>query len=364
MTCIFHNREVIQENDWVIVYVTPEDTRCMQVTKDAICHCRLGSFRLADAIGKSFGCTLTPITPSSNNLNSSSNTKHASSDHSTAKRIALLRPTPELWTASLSHRTQILYPADAAFIIGMLGIGPGSRVLESGTGSGSMTHWLAAAVMPEGHVESWEAHPIRCKLAQQDIIRHGLQNVVSVRYGKAYGENEGMLPSMASHEQDIPETFLSTESSSSASVGDQSNGDENGSISGEQSEECPLVGFDTAIEAESLDAVFLDLPKPWLSLPAVMAALKKGVGRVCCFSPCIEQIQSSLSVMETMRMLDISLHEINLRPWELVKGHANNYRRLDSNGTNNNGNSSELECLRMASMIRSHTSYLLFGRKG
>jgi tRNA (adenine57-N1/adenine58-N1)-methyltransferase catalytic subunit len=46
--------------------------------------------------------------------------------------IHVLRPTPELWTLALPHRTQILYLADIAFVTAWLGIRPGSRVIEAG----------------------------------------------------------------------------------------------------------------------------------------------------------------------------------------------------------------------------------------
>lgn len=46
--------------------------------------------------------------------------------------IHVLRPTPELWTMALPHRTQILYLADIAFITSYLNIKRGSRVIEAG----------------------------------------------------------------------------------------------------------------------------------------------------------------------------------------------------------------------------------------
>jgi len=46
--------------------------------------------------------------------------------------IHILRPTPELWTLALPHRTQILYLADIAFITSWLYIRPGSVVIEAG----------------------------------------------------------------------------------------------------------------------------------------------------------------------------------------------------------------------------------------
>lgn len=38
----------------------------------------------------------------------------------------LLRPTPELWTLSLMHRTEILYAADIALVVLSLELKPGS----------------------------------------------------------------------------------------------------------------------------------------------------------------------------------------------------------------------------------------------
>lgn len=47
--------------------------------------------------------------------------------------VYILRPTPELWTLALPHRTQILYIADIAFITTWLSIRPGSVVIEAGS---------------------------------------------------------------------------------------------------------------------------------------------------------------------------------------------------------------------------------------
>ena len=44
----------------------------------------------------------------------------------------LLHPTPELWTLTLPHRTQILYTPDISVIVQQLELKSGSIVVESG----------------------------------------------------------------------------------------------------------------------------------------------------------------------------------------------------------------------------------------
>lgn len=44
----------------------------------------------------------------------------------------VLHPTPDLWTITLPHRTQILYTTDISLILFQLDIRPGSVVIEAG----------------------------------------------------------------------------------------------------------------------------------------------------------------------------------------------------------------------------------------
>ena len=67
---------------------------------------------------------------------------------------------------SLPHRTQILYMPDIAYIIMRLGVRVGGKVIEAGTGSGSMTHSLARAVGLRGEVISFEYHRTRYEKAR------------------------------------------------------------------------------------------------------------------------------------------------------------------------------------------------------
>lgn len=58
-------------------------------------------------------------------------------------------------------------PADIAMVCAQLELRPGAVVLESGTGSGSLTHSLARAVGPAGQVWTYEFHEQRAQMAAE-----------------------------------------------------------------------------------------------------------------------------------------------------------------------------------------------------
>lgn len=55
-------------------------------------------------------------------------------------------------------------------------------VLESGTGSGSLTHSLARAVAPMGHVHTFDFHQKRVEDAAREFGLHGLGSFVTARH--------------------------------------------------------------------------------------------------------------------------------------------------------------------------------------
>jgi tRNA (adenine57-N1/adenine58-N1)-methyltransferase len=62
-----------------------------------------------------------------------------------------------------------------------LGIGPGSQVIEAGSGSGALTTALAYMVGNEGHVYSYEKNPSHSQIAQENLKKFGLENRVSFK---------------------------------------------------------------------------------------------------------------------------------------------------------------------------------------
>lgn len=83
--------------------------------------------------------------------------------------VYALRPTASLWTRSLPHRTQIVYPADCALVCGLLDLRPGSVVVESGTGSASFSHHILAVIVPVGRLHTFEVDQQRRDKALADF---------------------------------------------------------------------------------------------------------------------------------------------------------------------------------------------------
>ncbi|PKI83312.1 guanidinoacetate N-methyltransferase [Malassezia vespertilionis] len=207
--------------------------------------------------------------------------------------IYILRPTPELWTLSLPHRTQILYTPDIAFILMKLNLSPGASVIEAGTGSGSFTHALARAVgrgapacdgigqttsawkaeapisspLPrgpcDGRVWSFEFHAERAEKAQSEFAAHGIDRTVLLEHRNVCKDGFGV--------------------------------------------------------DHAADAIFLDLPAPWDAVPFALDALRSDVAtRICCFSPCIEQVLRSVTALSEHGFTDVSTYESLIRTHETL----------------------------------------------
>jgi tRNA (adenine57-N1/adenine58-N1)-methyltransferase len=224
--------------------------------------------------------------------------------------IHLLPPTPENWTSSLPHRTQVVYTPDYSYILHRLRARPGTSIIEAGAGSGSFTHASARAVYNGypaaadstkerrlGKVWSFEFHEQRHEKLQKEIEEHGLDRIVQITH------------------RDVCEDGF-------------------------------LVG-DTSPNAE---AIFLDLPAPWLALPHLSRSpppksansssskppenstnstpgspgkpyisplSQSSPIHICTFSPCIEQVQRTVSVMRQLGWMDIEMVELAQKRFEI-----------------------------------------------
>ncbi len=83
--------------------------------------------------------------------------------------MLILRPTTHDLMMKVRRKTNIVYPKDAAQILLRLGIIPGSRVLEVGTGSGALTIALARAVGSAGRIYTYDVREDHLERARQNV---------------------------------------------------------------------------------------------------------------------------------------------------------------------------------------------------
>ncbi|KAL1871454.1 hypothetical protein VTK73DRAFT_2062 [Phialemonium thermophilum] len=217
--------------------------------------------------------------------------------------VHVLPPTPELWTTSLPHRTQVVYTPDYSYVLHRLRVRPGARLIEAGAGSGSFTHAAARAVYDgaggsstrgnrRGRVFSFEFHEQRYAKMRTELADHGLlDDVVRLTHRDVYRD-----------------------------------------------------GFLVDGESPEADAVFLDLPAPWEALPHLARQRPResrseslpdvaGEGDktwvsplnpkrsvyICTFSPCIEQVTRTVSTMRRLGWVDIEMVEIANRKLQVFR---------------------------------------------
>lgn len=99
-----------------------------------------------------------------------------------------LKPTLEDIIMKYRRLTQIIYPKDAGYILVKLGITPGMKVLEMGTGSGALTSYIANSLRPDGRVISYDINEKFVEIAKENVKKASLENWIEFR------NFEGSLP--------------------------------------------------------------------------------------------------------------------------------------------------------------------------
>ena len=76
------------------------------------------------------------------------------------------------YVLSMPRGATIVYPKDAAMIVGVADIYPGSHVLEAGVGSGALSLSLLRAVGPDGSVDSFERRDDFAEIARANVANY------------------------------------------------------------------------------------------------------------------------------------------------------------------------------------------------
>ena len=172
------------------------------------------------------------------------------------------RPLLADFVLSMPRGAQVIYPKDAAQIVGFGDVGPGMRVLEAGAGSGALSCSLLRAVGTEGSLTSYER-------------REDFADVARANVGAFFGE--------------VPANW-------SLRLGDLA--------------EHPA--------SEVVDRVVLDMLEPWAVLPTVAAALRPG-GVLVGYVATTTQLSTYVEALRAQGVwTEPHAWESLLRPWHAV----------------------------------------------
>jgi len=230
----------IRESDYVLLYLSRRKTYLVKVEKGKTFHTHKGFIKFDDMIGKEYGVRVL------SNLRT---------------EFVALKPLLRDYIFKSMRKTQITYPKDVALIVMFSGIGPGSRIVEAGTGTGALTTALAHYVKPDGKVYSYEIREEFLKNAEKNLKRAGLIDFVELK------------------NKDV------------------------------------TVGIDE----NEVDTVILDLAIPWLVVPHAYTPLKP-CGTIVSFSPTIDQVVKTVEALEENGFIDIETVECLMRTMQVVRG--------------------------------------------
>jgi tRNA (adenine57-N1/adenine58-N1)-methyltransferase len=233
-------KKKIAIGDKVLLYLNPRRTYLVTVEKGRSLHTHKGYVQHDALIGKQYGTHVTS---------------------NTGTEFIALRPALRDYIFKTQRKTQIMYPKDIALIVMFSGIGPGSKIVEAGTGTGALTTALAHYVKPTGKVYSYEIRPEFIETAQKNLERAELTKYVEIK------------------NKDVTQ----------------------------------------GIDETNIDAVVLDLATPWLVVPYAYSTLK-GSGAIVSFSPTIDQVVKTTEALQENGFVDIQTIECLMRGMQVERG--------------------------------------------
>ena len=222
---------LIKEKDLVMLYLDERRQFLVQAVSGLRVSTDHGDLNLSQIIGQPFGFI---------------GKTHLGRD------FFCLKPSTADLMMKVKRTTTIVYPKDLGYLLLETSVGPGSRVIELGTGSGALTMVLAKLVSPTGTVYSYDR--------RDDFIENAKRNLTHV----GYASNVEFTCADVARE-----------------------------------------GFSQT----GVDAVFIDVPEPWDIVPKAYEALKGGHHLVS-WSPNVEQVKRTIDALEAHNFKCIRTKEI------------------------------------------------------
>jgi tRNA (adenine57-N1/adenine58-N1)-methyltransferase catalytic subunit len=203
-----------------------------------------------------------------------------------------LRPLLADYTLSMSRGAAVIYPKDAAQIVGLADIFSGARVIEAGAGSGALSCWLLRAAGEAGLVVSYERRPDFAEIARQNVERY-----FGGRH-PAWRLVVGDLPADDASRYDASTGHASTDHADDAGTDG--------------------AGGDRSLEpGTTFDRMVLDMLAPWEHASTAARLLIAG-GLVCCYVATTTQLSRTVEALRAQGSFDEpAAWESLLRGWHV-----------------------------------------------
>ena len=229
------DEDLIQENDLIFLILDERRRWLLEVKPGGTFHTHKGIIDFDDIIGRKFGTCV-----------------FSKPYESAGYKFFVLKPLPSDYILHMARKTQIIYPEDAGLILIYSGIGPGSMVIEAGSGSGALSCILGNYVRPNGHVYSYDIREKSLKRAKKNIARANLEDYVTIRFGNI---------------------------------------------------------LEDELNHKNFDSVVLDMPQPWQAIEIVKKYLKLS-STIVSFSPTIEQVKKTTFALKENEFIEINTYEL------------------------------------------------------
>jgi len=236
--------EIIKKNDLIYLILDNRRKWLVKVEEGGVFQTHKGIIKFDEIIGKPFGSVV-----------------FSQPYETQGYKFYVLKPLPSDYVIYMSRKTQIIYPEDAGLILIYSGIGPGSKVIEAGCGSGALTCILGNYVRPDGYIFSYDIREKSLKRALSNVLKANLQDFVSIQYGDILIDDLGHT---------------------------------------------------------NVDSVVLDMPQPWKAIERIKYYLKLS-GTLVSFSPAIEQVKKTTFALQENGFYEINTYELIKRKFQVKK---------------------------------------------
>lgn len=317
----------MQYGDTVLVMESKESFKPIKLEENGVLQNKFGHFQHSEFVGKKPGSKVKSYSKQKNDK---------------VAFVTIISFIPSIWDKSGERLTQILFSPDISMILMMLDIQSDFIVMESGTGSGCLSLNIANA-LGLGHLYTYEFNKERATKLKEHFERINMRQRITVT------------------NQDVLEKGFN--------------------INKNSVRECDYLKYKAYIEKENIpetedsclngvvDALFIDLPCPWLVVKAAKDKLKLN-GCFVSFSPCIEQVDKTIVEMKKQGFIHPRMFEVCFRGYNYVKSEK---LRIPKNFDSSKGVFRENNILDYdtedilvdtSKDMRGHTGFLTFAVKG